>query len=116
MRLEARKYLFDIQRAAESIATFCQGRTFEQYLRDELLQAAVERKFGIIGEALGRLHAEDAETARRIPEHRRIVAFRNIIVHGYANVDPRIVWGVVEADLAALRAAVSALLAEAGRS
>lgn len=112
MRLEARKYLFDIQRAADSIAGFCKGKDFEQYRRDELLQAAVERKFGIIGEALARLHAEDPATARRIPEHRKIVAFRNIIVHGYASVDTRIVWGVVEADLATLRATVTELLAE----
>lgn len=114
MRLEARKYLYDIQRAAESIDEFCRSKDFEQYRKDQLLQAAVERKFGIIGEALARLNAEDAATAQRIPEHRRIVAFRNIIVHGYASVDARIVWGVVEADLGPLRAAVTALLAEKG--
>jgi uncharacterized protein with HEPN domain len=112
MRLEARKYLFDIQRAADSIAAFCQGRNFEQYRADELLQAAVERKFGIIGEALARLHAEDPQTAGRIPEYRKIIAFRNIIIHGYASVDERIVWGVIEADLSALRGAVASLLAE----
>jgi uncharacterized protein with HEPN domain len=33
-------------------------------------------------------------------------------VHGYASVDARIVWGVVEADLGTLRAAVAALLPE----
>ncbi len=113
MRLEARKYLFDIQRAAESIEAFCRGKDFARYQADDLLQAAVERKFGIIGEALARLHSEDPQTANRIPDYRRIIAFRNIIVHGYANVDQRIVWGVIEADLTALRAAVASLLAEA---
>ena len=112
MRLEARKYLFDIQRAADSIATFCEGRNFDKYRADELLQAAVERKFGIIGEALARLHAEDSETASRVPEYRKIIAFRNIIVHGYASVDARIVWGVIEADLLTLRTAIAALLSE----
>ena len=52
MRLEARKYLFDIRLAADSIAAFCAGKSFEQYRADELLRAAVECKFGIIGEAL----------------------------------------------------------------
>lgn len=74
MRLEARKYLYDIQRAAESIEEFCRGKDFEQYRNDELLQAAVERKFGIIGEALARLNTEDAATARRVPQHRKIIA------------------------------------------
>jgi len=110
MRLEARKYLFDIRLAADSIAVFCAGKSFEQYRSDELLRAAVERKFGIIGEALARLTKEDPEVAARIPEHPRIIAFRNIIVHGYASVDDRIVWGVIEADLPALRAALGQLL------
>jgi uncharacterized protein with HEPN domain len=110
MRLEARKYLFDIRLAADSISVFCAGKSFEQYRSDELFRAAVERKFGIIGEALARLTKEDPEIAARIPEHRRIIAFRNIIVHGYASVDDRIVWGVIEADLPALRAALGQLL------
>jgi uncharacterized protein with HEPN domain len=112
MRLEARKYLFDMQHAADSIRRFCAGKTFAQYQVDELLQAAVERKLGIIGEALGKLHTEAPEAAQRIPEYRRIIAFRNIIVHGYANVDDRIVWGVIEADLDALCSAVGTLLSE----
>lgn len=114
MRLEARKYLFDIQQAADSVAVFCAGKRYEQYRADELLRAAVERKFGIIGEALARLAKGDPEVAAQIPEYARIVAFRNIIIHGYASVDDRIVWGVIEADLPALRAAVKTMLGEAG--
>jgi uncharacterized protein with HEPN domain len=110
MRLESRKYLFDMQLAADSIAAFCAGKSFEQYRSDELLRAAIERKFGIIGEALARLAKDDSEVAARIPGHPRIIAFRNLIVHGYASVDDRIVWGVVEAHLPALRAAVRELL------
>jgi len=120
MRLEARKYLFDIRHlfdirlAADSIAAFCAGKSFEQYRADELLRAAVERKFGIIGEALARLAKDDPAVAARIPKHPRIIAFRNILVHGYASVDDRIVWGVIEADLPALRAAVREVLSNTG--
>lgn len=55
MRLEARKYLRDIQVATGRIARFTQGKSFQQYLADEMLRSAVERQFGIIGEALSRL-------------------------------------------------------------
>ncbi len=112
MRLETRKYLFDIQQAADSISSFCAGKTLEQYRADEMLRAAVERKFGIIGEALARLAKDDPAVAARIPEHTRIIAFRNIIIHGYASVDDRIVWGVIETDLSALRGAVQGLLGD----
>ena len=38
MRLEARKYLVDIQLAADRIDRFCIGKRFEHYLADEMLQ------------------------------------------------------------------------------
>jgi len=79
-----------------------------------ILRAAVERKFEIIGEALVRLSKLDAAIASRIGEHQRIIAFRNILIHGYNNVDDFLVWGIVESKLAALRRDVTTLLAEPG--
>jgi len=111
MRLEARKYLRDIQVAAERIERFTRGRGFEQYLADEMLRSAVERQFSIIGEALSRLDKDSPDVAAAIPDHGRIIAFRNILIHGYAAVDDRIVWGVIENHLASLRNAVDAQLA-----
>jgi len=40
----------------------------------------------------------------------RIVAFRNLLIHGYANVDDRLVWGVVKTKIPTLQAAVERLL------
>ena len=91
MRLEARKYLADIQGAAERIARVCHGKSFEQYRADEMLRSAVERQLSVLGEALSRLDKESPEVAARIPDHRKIIGFRNILVHGYASVDDKIV-------------------------
>ena len=113
MQLEARKYLADIQTATERVARFTEGKTFQQYLADEVLRSAVERQFTIVGEALSRLHQDFPDVAGRIPDASKIIGFRNILVHGYAAVDDRIVWGVIELHLAALRKAVNALLASA---
>ena len=114
MQLEAQKYLFDIQQAANRIARFCEGKKFVDYRRDELLRSAVERQFEIMGEALTQLAKHDPELAERIKDHRKIIAFRNILIHAYATVDDRIVWGVVEGDLPALRASLKQLLPDAG--
>lgn len=110
MQLEARKYLYDIQRASDFIARFCEGKDFQQYQADDLLKSAVERQFEIIGEALSKLAKSHPETAESLPEYRRIIAFRNILIHGYATVDDKIVWGVIENYLTPLRATVTDLL------
>ncbi len=98
----AAKYLWDAQRAAERVARFTAGRTCEDYLGDEMLRSAVERQFEIIGEAFTGLRRVDPNLAATIPDLPRIVAFRNVLIHGYATVDSRLVWGVVEGKLAEL--------------
>lgn len=65
-----------------------------------MLRSAVERQFEVVGEALSRLHKVDADLAERIPDYRRIIAFRNI--HGYATIRNDTVWGVVQTDLPVL--------------
>lgn len=102
MRLEARKYLYDIQDAAGLVAQFTAGKNFEEYRADPMLRYAVERAFSIIGEALAQLARVEAEMAAQITDSRNIVAFRNILIHAYANTDDRIVWEIVEYKLPVL--------------
>jgi uncharacterized protein with HEPN domain len=111
MPLESKKYLFDVQRAAKLLTEFTAGKTFDDYLQDSMLRAAVEREFEIIGEALSQLSKLDSKLASRISEHRRIIAFRNILIHGYADVDNQLVWDIVESKLPKLSQEVAALLA-----
>lgn len=110
MRPESGKFLFDIQQAARRIAEFVKRKDLSDYEGDPMLRAAVERQFEIIGEALRRLLIEDPPTAARISEHARIIAFRNILAHGYADIDDRIVWGIVESNLPTLLEEVDVLL------
>ncbi len=107
---EAEKYLWDARRAAERIARFTSGRDFDDYLGDEMLRSAVERQFEIVGEAFAGLRRVDPVLAARVPDLARIVAFRNVLIHGYATVDDQLVWGVVERDLPRLISVLSALL------
>jgi len=75
-----------------------------------LLRSAVERKFEIIGEALNRIRRENPSLMNRIRDHRDIISFRNILVHGYDSIDDRIAWGIIEEDLDRLLEDISELL------
>jgi len=104
--------LFDIQRASGLVSDFIRGKSFQDYTSDPMLRAAVEREFEIIGEALSQLAKEDSFLAARISEHKRIIAFRNLLIHGYADVDDQLVWSVAEGKLPILMAEVNALVQE----
>ncbi|HZL49791.1 MAG TPA: HepT-like ribonuclease domain-containing protein [Terracidiphilus sp.] len=112
MQREAKAYLWDIAHAAASVRTFTDGKDLEGYLNDEMLRAAVERKFGIVGEALSQLLRYFPDYSDRITLVSEIVAFRNQIVHGYATVRDDIVWEIVRTYLPRLHREVVVLLAE----
>lgn len=110
MRLETKKYLYDVLQAAKSLEQFSSGKSFIDYQADALLRSAIERQFEIVGEALRRLSKEDPASAARVHEHQRIIAFRNILIHGYAEVDDRLVWDILQTKLPTLLREVQALL------
>jgi uncharacterized protein with HEPN domain len=109
MQLDPRKYVWDARCPADAIVQFTSGRSWEDFTRDLQLRSAVERQFEIIGEALRQLSRVDPALAASIPELPRIVAFRNILVHGYAIVDQSIVWKVIQENLPALRSHLAVL-------
>ncbi len=71
----------------------------------------MERQFEIIGEALAQLVKIDPTTGTRIGEHKRVTAFCNLLIHGYAQVDNRIVWDVLQNKVPALPQEAEMLLA-----
>ena len=110
MQPEIKKYLYDIKQAAGLVAEFTSGKAFTDYKQDAMLSAAVEREFEIIGEALNHISKMDKDVAEKITGYQRIIAFRNILIHGYASVDDQLVWDVVENKLPTLQEEVGKLL------
>lgn len=104
--------LGQVREAASFVLFVTEGKTLEAYAADRLLRQAVERNLEIIGEAVGRLRREDPESAGRLSEHERIVAFRNVLIHGYDLVDDGLVWDTIKTKLPILVSEVDALLDE----
>jgi uncharacterized protein with HEPN domain len=114
MRPEVAKFLHDIRQATLLLEDFTQGKSFADYQADALLRAAVEREFIIIGEALTQASKLEPGLSQSITALAQIVAFRNVLVHGYAIVQHQTVWGVIENDLSLLKQQIEALLTQAG--
>ena len=78
---DSRKYLWDATEAAQRILRFSAGKTFADFSQDDLLRAAIERHFIILGEALGKVRHLDPQTSTSLPDLPRAVALRNLLVH-----------------------------------
>ena len=109
---DIRKYLFDISRACRRLGKFTAGRTLADYQSDEMLRSAVERQFEIIGEALNQALRQDPALRDTIADAGRIIAFRNQLIHGYADIADDVVWGVIETNLPVIAREVEQLLAD----
>jgi uncharacterized protein with HEPN domain len=99
-------------RALERVPRFLGARTLQEYLADEFCQAAVERQLEIAGEALGQIRRLDGALFDRIPEAALVVAFRNVLAHGYATLDHRRVYDAATRKVPELTAVVRDLLEE----
>jgi uncharacterized protein with HEPN domain len=102
--------LYDILEAVERIEEqAARGRAV--FADDELVQSAVIRWVEIIGEATRGLTDELRQAHPEVP-WRQMVAMRNVLVHGYFDVDVDLVWSVAQSDLPKLGAQIRAIVSE----
>jgi len=97
-----KKYLSDVLAAIELIREFLLPiADFATYQLDLKTKSAVERQLGIIGEAINKYRKLEDQPS--LKHDRQIIAFRNLLVHAYDNVDDTIVWAIVKTHLPELR-------------
>ena len=90
--------LWDMLQAAERIQEFLKNRTFDNFMTDNMLRAAVDRNLEIVGEAARRLSEEFKQEHPEIP-WRQIIAQRNVLIHEYNDIDYKEIWQVVSFHL-----------------
>jgi uncharacterized protein with HEPN domain len=112
MKRSPAAYLWDVQQGCHALAQFLNGTELARYEADLMLRSAVERQLQNIGEAVTQLAKVDPGLAARLPRHRDLIGFRNVLVHGYAGLNDAEIWRVLHANLPELAAAVTVLLRE----
>ena len=102
MTEQGKKYLSDILHAIDLIEQFTlTTESFSDYSTDLKTQSAVERQLGIIGEAVNNFDKLFPELT--LENARKIVGFRNRLIHTYDTVDPSMIWAIVKRYLAPLK-------------
>ncbi len=102
MQHRVHKYLWDMLECCKQIERFTAAKSFLDYESDPLLRAGVERTFITLGEALTQLRKLDPQEADLILQSRRIIAFRNLLIHDYGEVRSADVWQTAREHVPAL--------------
>ena len=102
-------YLLDILQAAEAVARYISKKTQDDFRRDEILRAALERRIEIIGEAAGKVSEEFRNEHQDIPRQ-KIIATRHVLAHEYDEVNEDIVWKIATVYVAKLAELVRPLI------
>lgn len=91
-------YIEDIIDAMEKAEVLLDGVSFDQFDDDFRINFAVVRALEIIGEATKRIPGKVRDEYTSIP-WKDMAGMRDRIIHGYDNVDLRIVWDTVKKRL-----------------
>jgi len=106
-----REYLLDILEAAKLAISYVGDKTKETFLKDTQCQDAVIRRLEVIGEAARRVSDKAVEAYANLP-WREMIGMRNVMIHGYDDIDLVVVWKTVKDDIPGLAAALEKLLSE----
>lgn len=105
-------YLEHILGAIDRIQRYVAGKSKTDFIADTILQDAVLRNLGIIGEAARKILAASPEFAVQHPEIplAKINATRNRIVHDYEEIDFDVIWNLIARDVSVLRPEIDTAL------
>jgi uncharacterized protein with HEPN domain len=90
-------YLAHMIESAERVFRYTSGGR-QAFFESDLIQDGVIRNFEVMGEAAKEMPEEYRLAHADIP-WRRIMDFRNVLIHGYKRVDLEAVWHTIEHDL-----------------
>ena len=104
-------YLEDILESIEAIEEYTADLSETGFSQSRLVQDAVARRLHIIGEAAKSVPDEVRKRYSAIP-WADVAGIRDRLAHAYFGVNMKLVWQVVQRDIAPLRQTVERMLAE----
>ena len=92
----------DMLEAADYVISFVDGLSYEQFLADKIRFFAVMKNVEIIGEAANML-TDDFKSAHSEIPWKQVIKMRHVLVHGYSNILPEILWETAKQDVPVLK-------------
>ena len=98
-------YFQHILDAIDLIGKYLNGKAYEDFSRDQLLQDGVVRELEIIGEAVKNI-SDDFKKENPEIKWKKAAGMRDKLIHDYFSVDIKAVWETAHGDIAELKSAL----------
>ncbi|MDP2926626.1 MAG: DUF86 domain-containing protein [bacterium] len=105
----AKIFLLHILESIDRIEDFTKGISQEKFLRSEMIQDAVVRRLGVIGEAVKNLPPGFKKKYAQT-DWKRIAGTRDILIHEYFGIDLKLTYRIIEKDIPKLKEYVLKIL------
>lgn len=102
MKRDYMLFIEDILESINKIEKYTKGLSFEGFEQSNLIIDAVIRNLEVIGEAANKIPESIRKDHSEIP-WRKMIDFRNILIHEYFGVDLSIVWIVATQNIIELK-------------
>lgn len=100
--------------ACNEILAITAQQTVDDLLENRLLTLSIVKLLEIIGEAANHVTKETIDSFKKIP-WKDIIAMRHRLIHGYFDIDVKIVWRTVEQDIPDLAHLLSEIVDQENR-
>lgn len=91
-------YLMSMKDSCDRILKYADGVSYEKFSSDYLLIDAIERNFLVLGEASKKVPYRFKKKFDKIPWE-SMYRLRNRIAHEFFDVDPEMLWAIIQNDL-----------------
>lgn len=104
-------FLSDILDCIEKIEEYISDLTFNDFDKNTMVSDAVLRNLEIIAEAIKNLPPEITQKHPQVP-WKKVIGFRNVVLHAYFTVDLKNVWYVITEQLPELKVLIEKIAEE----
>ncbi len=96
-----RLFAIDMREACEKINRYVAGKSFDDFMQNDMAYDAVLRNLEIIGEAAKKVPPEIRREYSQV-EWKSIAGLRDILAHAYFALDAPTLWDIVTNEIPAL--------------
>ena len=88
-------FITAIRDCANRILDYTMGKSFDEFIENQMLLDAVVRNLEVIGEATKNIPNDIRQKYPQV-EWRKIAGLRDIVIHGYFGIDYEILWDIIQ--------------------